>query len=123
MSVFCSSRSVVHTDVNGCCVALCGDLINRHTLLRGFPGGFCPHLLHTCPVIYFWRLLIPVIVTSLNLKQTTFTFGSEFYEFFFSLLTMQVSIQHHFKECEKENSLIKMLFMKRLVLFLHHREE
>lgn len=32
---------------------------------------------------------------------------------------MQISIEHHFKECEKENSLIKMLFMNCLILFLH----
>lgn len=31
---------------------------------------------------------------------------------FFALLTMQTSIKHHFKECGKENSLIKTLFMK-----------
>jgi len=32
---------------------------------------------------------------------------------------MQISIKHHFKECETENSLIKMLFMKCLILFFY----
>lgn len=67
-------------------MALCGDLINRDTLLRGFPGGFRLLPLHISLVIYFWRLLIPMIATSLNLKQATFTFGSDFYEFFFFTL-------------------------------------
>lgn len=29
VSVFCSLRSIVHMNVNGCCVSLCEDFINR----------------------------------------------------------------------------------------------
>lgn len=38
-------------------------------MMRVFSGGFHSHTLHMSPFIYLWRLLTPVIVTSLNLKQ------------------------------------------------------
>lgn len=82
-----------------------------------FPGGSHPHPLHIPLAIYFY--FVPMTMASLASKQVVFTFGSDFYDFVFALLTMQILIEHHFKECEKENSLIKMLFMNCLILFLH----
>lgn len=47
---------------------------------------FIPITPHISPFIYLWRLLTPVIVTSLNLTKATFTFGSYCYDFFFPTL-------------------------------------
>lgn len=80
------------------CLCVRTSLIDKYSD-ENFPGGSHPHPLHISLAIYFY--FIPRTVTSLASKKVVFTFGSDLYDFFFALLTMQILIEHHFKECEK----------------------
>lgn len=74
------------------CLCVKTSLIDKY-LDENFPGGSPLHPLCISLANYFY--FIPV--TSLASKKVVFTFGSDFYEFFFALLTMQISTEHHFK--------------------------
>lgn len=78
------------------CLCVKTSLIDKYTD-EDFPGGSHPHPLCISLANYF--CFIPMTMTSLASKKIVFTFGSDLYEFFFffALLTMQISIEHHFK--------------------------
>lgn len=65
------------------CLCVKTSLIDKYTD-EDFPRGSHPHPLHTSLAIYFY--FIPMSMSSLALKKAVFTFGSDFYEFFFCTL-------------------------------------
>lgn len=100
------------------CLCVQISLIDKYTD-GSFSGGSHPPPPPRLPSHLFLEVAFSYDCHQLYLKKQHSHFGSDFYEFFFAHLTMQISIKHHFKECEKENSLIKTLFMKCLILVLH----